>query len=189
MNCRFVKISFNKLSFGLTTRHGRVLFEDKETSTLNRRCLLQFCATNGLCIMNTFFRHKEIHKYTWYRDSVGQRSFIDFCIVSADLFTSVVDVRVKRGAELSTDHHLVVWILRGLNHPRTRKRFRARRAYRIKWELLADEKGNHTFASKVAFLFRELPDYTEDVETEWDLFISAVITSAAASCGCKCVGG
>ena len=46
-----------------------------------------------------------------------------------------------------------------------------------------------TFASKVASLFRELPDYTEDVETEWDLFKSAVITSAADSCGCKRVGG
>ena len=27
----------------------------------NGRCLLQFCATNGLCIMNTFFQHKIIH--------------------------------------------------------------------------------------------------------------------------------
>ena len=34
------------------------------------------------------------------------------------------------------------------------------------------------FASKVAFLFRELPDYTEDIKTKWDLFESAVITSA-----------
>ena len=46
----------------------------------------------------------------------------------------------------------------------------------------------HTFASKVASLFRELPDFTEDVETVWDLFQSAVITSAAASCGCKSGG-
>ena len=90
-------------------------------SDINRsgRCLLQFCATNELCIMYTFFRHKEIHKYTWYRDSVGQRSTIIFGIVSADLFSSVVDVCVKRGAEVSTDHHLVVCILRGLKHPRT----------------------------------------------------------------------
>ena len=62
----------------------------------NGRCLLQFCATNGLCIMNTFFQHKRIHKYTWYRDSLAQRSLIDFCIVSADLFSTVSDVRVKR---------------------------------------------------------------------------------------------
>ena len=47
----------------------------------------------------------------------------------------------------------------------------------------------HTFASKVASLFREPLDNTEDVEIEWDLFKSAVITSAAASCGCKHVGG
>ena len=33
----------------------------------NGRCLLQFCATNGLCIMNTFFQHKRIHEYIWYR--------------------------------------------------------------------------------------------------------------------------
>ena len=29
--------------------------------------------------------------------------------------------------------------------------------------------------------FRELPDYTEDVKTEWDLFKSAVIIPAFAS--------
>ena len=32
-------------------------------------------------------------------------------------------------------------------------------------------------------------DYTESVQTEWDLFKSAVIISAAASCACKLVGG
>ena len=155
----------------------------------NRRCLLQFCATNRLSIMNTFFWHKGIHMYTWYRDLVGQCSIIDFHIVSADLFSSVVNVCVKRGAELSTDHHLVVCILRGLNHPRTRKQFRSQRVYKIKWELLADKKVRCTFASKVASLFIELPAYTENIETEWDLIKSAVNTSAAASCGCKCVRG
>ena len=47
----------------------------------------------------------------------------------------------------------------------------------------------NTFASKVAFLIRELPDFTKDVKTEWDLFKSAVITSAASSVGCKRLGG
>ena len=48
----------------------------------------------------------------------------------------------------------------------------------------------HNFASKFAFLFKELPDYIESVETESDLFKSAVITSSAAvDCsGCKHVG-
>ena len=65
----------------------------------NGRCLLQFCATNGLCIINTFFQHKRIHKNTWYRDSLRQRSQIDFCIVSMDLFSTLPDVCVEREAE------------------------------------------------------------------------------------------
>ena len=51
----------------------------------NGRCLLQFCASNELCIINTFFSAKKNCKYTWYRNSLGQRSLIDFCVVLADL--------------------------------------------------------------------------------------------------------
>ena len=47
----------------------------------------------------------------------------------------------------------------------------------------------HTFASNVASLFRELPDYNKDVATKWDLFKLAVITSAVSGCSCKRVGG
>ncbi|KAI3362912.1 hypothetical protein L3Q82_011508, partial [Scortum barcoo] len=43
-----------------------------------------------------------------------RRSMIDFVVVSSDLRPYVLDTRVKRGAELSTDHHLVVsWISAG----------------------------------------------------------------------------
>ena len=100
------------------------------------------------------------------------------------MLSSAIDVHVKRGAELSTEHQQVICIVRGLNHPRTRKQFRAQRVYRIKWELLANKKVRHTFSKKVAFLFSKLPNYTKGIETEWDLFKSPVITSAAASCGC-----
>ena len=123
----------------------------------NGRCLLQFCATNGLCIMNTFFQHKSTHKYTWYRDSLGQRSLIDFCIVSADLFSTVSDVRVKRGAELSTDHYLVVCTLKALKPLKKRKTFRPRETYRIKWESLADKEVRTAFADNIASKFKELP--------------------------------
>ena len=72
------------------------------------RILLDFCSGGGLSIMNTFFHHKDIHKYTWYRlgDSATQKSLIDLFVVSDDLRKSVMDVCVKRGTELSTDHHL-----------------------------------------------------------------------------------
>ena len=71
--------------------------------------------------MNTYFEHRDVHKYTWYRETCGQRSLIDFAVVSADLRSQVMDVRVRRGAELSTDHHLVVFRLRTQNIAKTPK--------------------------------------------------------------------
>ena len=63
---------------------------------------------------------------TWHQDAPGWRSMIDFVIVSSDLQPYVLDTRVKRGAELSTDHHLVVswirWKGRKLDRPGRPKR-------------------------------------------------------------------
>ncbi|TWW65506.1 R2DM Retrovirus-related Pol polyprotein from type II retrotransposable element [Takifugu flavidus] len=70
--------------------------------------LLDFCARLRLSITNTLFRHKGVHMCTWHQDALGRRSMIDFVVVSSDLRPHVLDTRVKRGAELSTDHHLVV---------------------------------------------------------------------------------
>ncbi|KAI3377436.1 hypothetical protein L3Q82_008414 [Scortum barcoo] len=53
------------------------------------------------------FEHKGVHQCTWHQDTLGRRSMIDFVVVSSDLRPYVLDTRVKRGAELSTDHHLV----------------------------------------------------------------------------------
>ncbi|KAK3565811.1 hypothetical protein QTP86_015565 [Hemibagrus guttatus] len=99
--------------------------------------LLDFCASHCLCITNTMFKHKGAHQYMWYQDTLGRRSMIDLVIVSSDLWLHVLDTQVKRGAELSTDHHLVVsWI-------RLRRRMpdrlgRPKRIVRVCWERLAD---------------------------------------------------
>ncbi|KAK3544845.1 hypothetical protein QTP86_027518 [Hemibagrus guttatus] len=69
--------------------------------------LLDFCASHSLSITNTMFKHKGAHQYTWYQDTLGRRSMIDLVIVSSDLRPHVLDTRVKRGAELSTDHLVV----------------------------------------------------------------------------------
>ena len=136
--------------------------------------------------MKTFFQHKRIHKYAWYRDSLGQRSQIDFCIVSADLFSTVSDVRVKRRAELSTDHHLVVRTLKPL---RKQKTFQPRKTCRIQWESLADKEARSAFSNNVSSKFKKLLASTEDIETKRCLFRTAVITSATTYCGRKRVGG
>ena len=151
----------------------------------NERYLLQLCCSNGLRIMNTFFQHREVHKYKWYRPSMDQKSLVDFCIVSSNLFSGVLDVRVKRGAELSIDHHLVVRSLR-LSKPWPNKRSsRSSVTYRIKWGALEDKEVRKQLASSISSEFRQLPDVSEGIEKEWLLFRSAIISSAAESCGRK----
>ena len=69
---------------------------------------LQQCCNNGLRIMKTFFKHREVHKHNWCIYKAQQRWLNDFCIVSADRFPSIVNGKVKRVAQPSTDHHQVV---------------------------------------------------------------------------------
>ena len=78
-------------------------------SNINRngRCLPQFCHQRTVHNKHLFSAQGNSQVHPWYRDSVEQRSIIDFCIVSVDLFSSVFIVFLKRGAELFTNHHLV----------------------------------------------------------------------------------
>ena len=112
---------------GVIGRHGDSVFNE------NGRYLLQLCCSNKFFIMNTFFQNRDVHKYTWYRPSIAQKSFLDFCIVSSGLLSEVLDVRMKRGAELSTDQHLVVCSLRFSKPWLNRKSRSSSVAYRIKW--------------------------------------------------------
>ncbi|KAK3514153.1 hypothetical protein QTP70_005085 [Hemibagrus guttatus] len=56
--------------------------------------LLDFCVSHSLSIMNTMFKHKSAHQYTWYQDTLGQRSMIDLVVLSSDLRLHVLDTRV-----------------------------------------------------------------------------------------------
>ena len=68
---------------------------------------LDFCVCHGLSITNTMFEHKVVHKCTLYQATFRQRLMIDFMVVSSNLRAHVLDTRVKRGAGLITDNHLV----------------------------------------------------------------------------------
>ncbi|KAI3365796.1 hypothetical protein L3Q82_000794 [Scortum barcoo] len=81
---------------------------------------------------------------------------IDFVVVSSDLRPYVLDTRVKRGAELSTDHHLVVswlrWQRRKLDRPG-----RPKRIVRVCWERLAEPSVREVFNSHLRKSFSQIP--------------------------------
>ncbi|KAK3557195.1 hypothetical protein QTP70_024676 [Hemibagrus guttatus] len=133
------------------------------------------------------WKHKGVHQYTWYQDTLGRRSMIDLVIVSSDLRPYVLDTRVKRGAELSTDHHLVVsWI-------RLRRRMpdrlgRPKHIVRVCWERLADPSVRGVFNSHLRERFNQILREVGDIESEWTMFSTSIVDTAIRSCGGKVSG-
>ncbi|KAK3568677.1 hypothetical protein QTP86_012873 [Hemibagrus guttatus] len=149
--------------------------------------LLDFCASHSLSITNTMFKHKGVHQYTWYQDTLGRRSMIDLMIVSSDLRPHILDTRVKRGADLSTDHHLVVsWICLRRRMP---DRFgRPKCIVRVCWEILADPSVRWVFNSHLRESFNQIPREFGDIESEWTMFSTSIFDTAIRSCGRKVSG-
>ena len=74
----------------------------------NGRRLLQFSSEHNLLISNTLFPHKRNHKYTWECCGKGLRSLIDYFLVGKEARKQVVNTKVVQGAEIGSDHYLVL---------------------------------------------------------------------------------
>jgi len=71
----------------------------------NGQTLGEFASFSDLKITNTFFRKKEIHKYT--RSARGSKSIIDYIIVNRRQKHIVQDIKIFRGSDIGSDHFLV----------------------------------------------------------------------------------
>jgi hypothetical protein len=70
--------------------------------------LIDFCIDNGLLIGNTFFNHKQIYNITFEGEGRDVKSIIEYILHPVELRYVFKDVKVIRGAELSSDHRLLV---------------------------------------------------------------------------------
>ncbi|XP_030766837.1 uncharacterized protein LOC115890674 [Sitophilus oryzae] len=67
---------------------------------------------NELRINNTYFPHKEQHKYTFY-DNRNNKSIIDYIITNRSFLPQqIIDIRVLSSANIGTDHKLVLGKIR-----------------------------------------------------------------------------
>jgi len=75
----------------------------------NGQRLLDTCCTQGLTIGGTLFQHKDIHKYTWTSNTATRpRVQIDHIAISSRWKRSMRDCRTYRGADIYSDHELLV---------------------------------------------------------------------------------
>ncbi|VDP60244.1 unnamed protein product [Schistosoma mattheei] len=66
------------------------------------------CAFNKLVIGCTIFPHKHIHKSTWISPEHTTENQIDHICINKKFQRTMEGVRSRRGADIASDHHLVV---------------------------------------------------------------------------------
>ena len=92
-----------RLAHGSLVKYGG----ERALSESGRR-LIEFYIENQLLVGNSFYPHKKVHKITYEAEGTGAKSVIDYFIYPQDIRDSILDVKVIRGAELCTDHWLLV---------------------------------------------------------------------------------
>lgn len=160
--------------------HGEVIRNN------NGKRLLDFCIVHNLVITNSFYEHKDIHKYTRVQHSRGEKSIIDYIITEKGNRVNINDVAVKRGFEISSDHHLLVAKIKR-TEGESRRQKRSTKTYT---EVIRSYKlRNQEIANKYEQeINRRLKDFKENannngVEATWKIFKTIILESAQKVCG------
>ncbi len=73
----------------------------------NGNMFIDFCAFNDLCVGGSFFQHRKIYKATWSSPDLCTHNQIDHITVSKKWKKTLLGVKVMRGSDIDSDHHLV----------------------------------------------------------------------------------
>jgi hypothetical protein len=128
--------------------------------------------------MNTFFKHKEIHKFTW--DARGHKSIIDYFITNMKTSKVIQDIRVYRSNETDSDHYL---LCAKVNFPplwsnKSNKKVPLKQEEFFKVRLLNDESRRWLYTQRVKLHFNNTKENGTDIEKEW-INLKHIIKSAA----------
>ena len=128
------------------------------------------CSLNELVIEGSIFPHKRIHKATWRSPDHITENQIDHICISRKFRRSRRDVRVMRGADVSSDHHLLATTVklrlkRYNNNPNN-----TRTKYNV--GLLRNKDTQAAFKISLSNRYQPLKELMEDretdIETQWE---------------------
>jgi len=128
--------------------------------------LRHFATENNLKITNTFFKHKDIHKYTW--SARGSRSIIDYIMVNEKLRNQVEDTRVYRGSDIYSDHYLVVATIRILGRWKKIHKVETHRQEEVFKVYLLQEESIRDLYQRRLNQYLERQSTKQDINEEWD---------------------
>lgn len=182
--------------------NGRVGRRDEETGDVigihgeeirnnNGWRLIDFCMMNNLIVTNTFYAHKDIHKYTREIESRRERSIIDYAIINRQFRAEVKDTRVRRGPEIYSDHFLVTTKIgvrgnRQGNHEEAQASERNNTAKEvIKTYRLQEEETANRYREKIGVEMKKIKDMNDNtcLENLWRSLRDTIIKIARETCG------
>ncbi|KAI4885603.1 hypothetical protein NFI96_005381 [Prochilodus magdalenae] len=155
----------------------------------NGERLVELCTTYNLVIGGTLFPHRNVHKLTWCSPNGRDSNQIDHLMINGTWRRSLLDVRVRRGADVGSDHHLVVADIK-MKLRSTRHKSTAHRRFDV--GRLQDPKLKNAFILQVKNRFQALADMTDTCEADteginqrWDLVRTVYQKSSETSLGLR----
>lgn len=155
----------------------------------NGERLAEFCTMHDLVIGGTLFQHKVIHKLTWHSPNGKDQNQIDHLMINGTWRRSLLDVKVKRGADIGSDHHLVTAVLR-IKLKKTGSRKIARKQFDV--GKLNDTKVRGYFVLQLKNRFQALADMldhtepkSDDINTMWEQTKTTYVKTSEACLGYK----
>ena len=146
------------------TNHPRAMgTQGCGTMNENGERLADFCDMNDLVIGGTLFQHKEIHKITWYSPNNRDKNQIDHLMISGKWRRSLQDIKVKRGADIGSDHYLVTAMIK-LKLKRNGATAKTNTRYNVK--KLQDELSRSAFTTSLKNRYQVLQELSEDAQRE-----------------------
>ncbi|KAK2164497.1 hypothetical protein NP493_1413g00067 [Ridgeia piscesae] len=134
----------------------------------NDEMLADFCAFNNMIIGGSAFPHRRIHKATWVSPDHRTENQIDHICIGRKFRRSMQDVRVQRGADAASDHHLMLARMKMKLKKRDVKRS-TRTQYNV--DFLKDRVTTETFRFTVRNKHEALQDLLDegnmDIDTQW----------------------
>jgi hypothetical protein len=130
----------------------------------NGKMFSNFFASHDLIIGGTIFPHKKCHKVAWVSPDHTKVNQIDHIAVDRKLRSSLTDVRNKRGADIGSDHHLVLAEFK-LRIMVAGKKFESRRK-KVIVQKLKGKKKYEEFKVELRNHFQVLSSLSEDCDDD-----------------------